>query len=122
MKKFSTAILIGLMMIASVSFAETVPDPTVDVISPPAGLPQTVMNPSAAMNIVSESQSLNFQGVLVLDQNKKESKNKVFFNNVSYSVGDTINDTWKVKSINKSKVILVENDTQKTKTFNALGE
>lgn len=119
MKKINY-ILFFTLFIGINSYAQSIPDPMVDIVSPPKGLPSPNV---AGMNApVVEINPLNFQGVMIFDEKKKDSKNKVFFNNKSYSIGDIINDSYQVKSVSRTKVIIVDTQTKQNKTFNVIGE
>lgn len=115
--------IIGLAMLSVSIFvhAETIPDPTVQIATPPIGLPGTSNSP-IPVPVMEMSNGLKIQGVFIMEDNKERKYSKVFVNGGQYKVNDIIDDTWKVKSIERKKVILVNVETKEKKIFNISGE
>ncbi len=123
MKKFIILTLLSCLSVFShYSIAQQIPDPTVDIISPPAGLPNNTSIQTSIPMAPTVQNQLSFQGTLILDNLHKKSKNKAFFNNSAYEIGDTIQNTWVVKSINTRQVVITNKETKENKTFKSLGE
>jgi hypothetical protein len=120
----SKNILLGCLFVAlsSVSFAaELIPDPTVEPMTPPAGLPGVDL--AQPLLILPTSLGLNLSGVFIVEDTKKENiKNKAFINSGVYKVGDIVEETWKVNSITRKKVVLNNINTKENKTLNISGE
>ncbi len=122
MKKIILSTLFTCLSVLSTYSLAQIPDPTVDIISPPAGLPSAnIPNQIPQMEIPNQSQ-LSFQGTLILDNLPKKSRNKAFFNNSAYEIGDTIQNTWVVQSISNKQVVIKNKETKENKTFKSLGE
>jgi hypothetical protein len=118
----SKAKLIIGMMIAGISMniiaAERIPDPTVQIMTPPAGLPgEKGLNPIMQVPVYNE---LNIQGVFISENNF--NKNKVFMNGGFYKIGDVVGDIWKVKSITRKKVVVQNTENKQIKNLNISGD
>lgn len=113
--------LLMVMILAGMNIssfaAEPIPDPTVQIMSPPIGLPGA-KGENSVVQVLAQNE-LNIQGVFI---SNKSSLNKVFMNGGFYRAGDVVGDLWKVKSITRSKVTLVNNQTKQTKILNISGE
>lgn len=110
-------------MFSTFVYAEKVPDPTFLPPPPPVIKGGTgVFVPGKSMDAAPVSQELTLKGKLVIDNLKKDSKNKAFFNGSSYFVGDIVNGTYKVKSIDKNQVVLYDIELKKTKIFKEWSE
>jgi hypothetical protein len=122
MKKSKNILLCGLLlMISSISFAaDLIPDPTVQPMIPPAGLPGVNVTPSV---VVPTNFGLSLSGVFLVEETRKDNiKNKAFINGGVYKVGDIVEETWKVLSITRKKVVLKNINTKENKTLNISGE
>jgi hypothetical protein len=113
------------MILASMSMstfaADPIPDPTVQIMAAPIGLPTGLSGAKgehSTVQVISQNE-LNIQGVFI---SNKTSMNKVFMSGGFYKVGDVVGDLWKVKSITRSKVVLVNTETKQTKNLNISGE
>ena len=119
----SKKILLGCLLVAmsSISFAaELIPDPTVQPMTPPAGLPGVNVAPSLVEPI---NFGLSLSGVFLVEETRKDNiKNKAFINGGVYKVGDIVEETWKVLSITRKKVVLKNINTKENKTLNISGE
>lgn len=110
-----------IMFLGMHSFAETIPDPTVQIMTPPAGLPGASLNSNTVLPAPVYNE-FNIQGVFIAQNQKKEDNNKVFMNNGFYRVGDIVSDMWKVKSITRKRLVLVNIQTRQVKNLNISGE
>jgi hypothetical protein len=115
--------IIGLAMLSCSIFvnAETIPDPTVQIATPPVGLPGANNN-SIHVPLIEMSGGLKIQGVFIMEDTKEKKYSKVFISGGQYKVNDVVDDTWKVKSIERKKVVLVNLETKEKKVFNISGE
>ena len=113
--------MLSLMLSLGISAfaAETIPDPTVQIMSPPAGLPSSNSNSGVTLQSYNE---FNIQGIFIAENKNMVHNNKVFINNGFYKVGDIISDLWRVKSITRKKVILFNVETKQVKNLNISGE
>lgn len=118
MKKIKLIVTTIIACVSITAFAterERIPDPTVQIMTPPSGLPGAKLDensiPTPSYN------ELNIQGVLI-----NNNKNKVFMNGGFYKVGDVVADLWQVKSITRKKVVLLNTETKQTKNLNISGE
>lgn len=113
------------MILASMSMptfaADPIPDPTVQIMTAPIGLPTGMpgaKGESSTLQVLVQNE-LNIQGVFI---SNKSSENKVFMNGGFYKTGDVVNDLWKVTSITRKKVVLVNTETKQAKNLNISGE
>lgn len=114
-------IYVGLVLLSlnTYVFAEdTIPDPMVQITTPPVGLPainDTNIN-------IEKKEDLVFKGVLIIKNENNTVNNKVFINEDVYKVNDIINNVWKVKFISKKQVVLNNIKTKELKKINISGE
>lgn len=109
-----------LSLSGSVFSADVIPDPTVQTMTPPAGLPGATATP--AQIVAPSYNEFNIQGVFIAENKNKMHNNKVFMNGGFYKVDDVVSDTWRVKSITRKKVTLVNTETKQVKNLNISGE
>ena len=125
MNKMKTVLGMALMAVSIAAHAaDPIPDPTVQIATPPMGLPgvnrATQSAPFATPVFNNSYSELNIQGVSISPRSPR--KNKVFMNNGFYKVNDVVNNAWKIKSITSKKVVLVNLETKVTKILHISGE
>lgn len=119
MKKIKRTIGMIMVSFSMISHAvEPIPDPTVEISTPPLGLPGSMLPPlpPPSVNFLGD---LIMQGVWIDESGKN---NKIFINNGFYRVNDIVADVWKVKSITRKKVVLVHTEAKKIKNINISGK
>jgi hypothetical protein len=117
-------LIIGFLMLSfglSAFASDPIPDPTVQITTPPAGLPGANTGLSVPSIAPVPYNEFNIQGIFIAE-NKNVGNNKVFMNNGFYKVGDIVSDQWRVKSITRKLVVLVNLETKKSKNLNISGE
>lgn len=126
-KKINFVFVALIGMISLNCFAETIPDPTVQIATPPVGLPGGTSG--LPTNMVAETIKHVYlepmlQGVMVSEELIKDtdSRNQAFINGGVYRVNDVVGEKWKVKSIARKKVVLVNIESKQVKTLYISGE
>ncbi|NCQ51587.1 hypothetical protein GW796_06780 [archaeon] len=113
-----TTFLIGMVISANAN--TSIPDPMVDIISPPTGLP------SGQKDFVIQSQNgLNLQGVIIMSESEgkiAQKYNKALMNGGYYKIGDIVSNEWKLTSLNRKMVVLINVKTKEVKKIYISGE